>query len=636
MQPQAKIKLIVVSSLFTYSLNVAAVLSCGSGSGVSNSFSLRNSGKSLASMQVQDQDGLGTCYANSLSLALEAELGSPVSYHEIAIRYGVARNASAPRARAVVSTDATTGRRSLINEGGWACEAFNALKQRTPAKICKRNDVPLEHLENPSDQQGVMESLAQFYDALTDFKKSNKTKADQFAPALRELLTSSTASSTNRCVEMLANPNRKAEGMERHIQSYCFDQYLNLQSAVKAEAKYKVLKDALPDVPDNARQRASLQTEIVRFQHKADEARKKIRKLGSMDTDPELTGLEPAEDAAFPRCVLKPGFTQIFKDHVGKVAEEFNRDGNLNPLGSMRKVVDRFLDEKIGRIAGIPSFPKEIFANFEGTPHSEATLQSILRKDLAQAVPSVCRSEITWRAMQNPRLIQETFYRSAGTCLPQNLVDFTTQAFEGLGAISHGAFPARELIDAVTRVDGTLDDFVMGVIGPGCVNNALNIPEALTCDQKVYPLGLSDAEKNGKTPEQVAALARQKSIEHARGYIESSLTASPRGRPVMVSVCTGFLANDTMDSNFNTNCVGGAVNHGYHEMTVIGTRCKNGKIEYQVQNSWGQGCGSYTKLNLDATPPSSTVLYDCNETGGYIWVPEDVLVTNTDKIKKLQ
>ena len=40
-------------------------------------------------MKYQDQDSMGTCYANAMSLVLESKLGTPVSYHQLAMAYGL-------------------------------------------------------------------------------------------------------------------------------------------------------------------------------------------------------------------------------------------------------------------------------------------------------------------------------------------------------------------------------------------------------------------------------------------------------------------------------------------------------------------------------------------------------------------
>jgi hypothetical protein len=59
-------------------------------------------------------------------------------------------------------------------------------------------------------------------------------------------------------------------------------------------------------------------------------------------------------------------------------------------------------------------------------------------------------------------------------------------------------------------------------------------------------------------------------------------------------------------------------------MTVAGLRCSNGKVEYQIQNSWGkyncpkgaQPSGSPLKCEKDK---------DGNDTGRF-WVPEEIMV----------
>ncbi|MBI2522400.1 MAG: hypothetical protein HYV97_18410 [Bdellovibrio sp.] len=636
-----RILVVVLGLVLSILTPVKAELVCGSGTGVSNQSSLRDPGKSLESMELQDQDGLGTCYANALSLAMEAELGTPVSYHEIALRYGVSNaSASGGRSRAVTTTNNDTGEATLFNEGGWSCESFDILRKRRPPTICRRDDIPLERLENSNDQEDVMKKLAEFYDTFSKFKKQKKEKAEKFDEALKEILANANATSSTRCQSLMTDPNRKAIGMQLHLQNYCLEKYTDLQNAMKEVADFTLLRNDLPDNQENKATRDIYLELINSSTEKAGQARAKIRQLGAIDVDPTLTGTVPdmievngESVMQFPSCDLLPKFENILKAHVTHVATAFNNAGELNPAGRMRPVVDQFARANFNAIAGEPNFPAEIFSNSEGSPFSENRLQASLRQDIAQSVPSVCQREIVWRDMQNTETLQNTFYHKAKICLPDDLLFSTVSAFEGLATLNNGAFPAQDFLKAVTKVDGKLDDFMMGIIGPNCAEHAIAIPPALRCDSKDFPITLTSAERRGKNAAKRKELERQKSISFMRNYTETSLNTAPKGRPVMVSLCTAFFQNETHDSDFNrANCSGGIPGHGYHEMSVIGTRCNNGKLEYQVQNSWGQGCGSFTKV----TDTDSIVLYDCNEQGGFAWIPEEVLVLNTDKVKRLQ
>ena len=103
--------------------------------------------------------------------------------------------------------------------------------------------------------------------------------------------------------------------------------------------------------------------------------------------------------------------------------------------------------------------------------------------------------------------------------------------------------------------------------------------------------------------------------------ISSSLDA---GRATVFYACTGFFYDENFSINNDVDRCQTARRHGKHAMAVIGNRCKDGKIQYLVQNSWGNECYYYTNKQLD-----------CQESQGNFWVDEDVLVPNIYHISKI-
>ena len=51
--------------------------------------------------------------------------------------------------------------------------------------------------------------------------------------------------------------------------------------------------------------------------------------------------------------------------------------------------------------------------------------------------------------------------------------------------------------------------------------------------------------------------------------------------PLYISICTGFFNDKTSDSNFKSEC-DSSKKHGSHGVLIIGSRCKNNKIEYTI------------------------------------------------------
>jgi hypothetical protein len=63
--------------------------------------------------------------------------------------------------------------------------------------------------------------------------------------------------------------------------------------------------------------------------------------------------------------------------------------------------------------------------------------------------------------------------------------------------------------------------------------------------------------------------------------------------------------------------------HGYHSVTIIGQECKNGRLRYLIQNSWGE----------DSCPKSSEL--ECLKGRGAFWVESNNLLNNTIRFESM-
>ena len=57
-----------------------------------------------------------------------------------------------------------------------------------------------------------------------------------------------------------------------------------------------------------------------------------------------------------------------------------------------------------------------------------------------------------------------------------------------------------------------------------------------------------------------------------------------------------------------------------HAMAIVGKRCVDGKIQYQVQNSMGKSCALYQKKGQK--------FFECDKETGSFWVGEEKLIKN--------
>ena len=124
------------------------------------------------------------------------------------------------------------------------------------------------------------------------------------------------------------------------------------------------------------------------------------------------------------------------------------------------------------------------------------------------------------------------------------------------------------------------------------------------------------------------AKSQEQYHQQAAARIDATLA---KGLPVGISVCTRFFQNPSsklVQAGSNHFTCGDKkdpaykVGEGSHAVTIIGSRCKNGKQEYLVQNSWGSGC-------------FYSASFECTKRGGF-WAPASVVLNNTRRLSSLE
>ncbi len=128
------------------------------------SIDLSAPGGSFENFRTQDQNGLGTCYANTASAILESILpsNSEVSYLDLAIRYKESTGIS----RAIDS--------SL--DAGYICQTIETAK--ASGGVCPRSDTLFEsyaiHGDKANVSRGILEQLDKVYDSIERMNEDEK------------------------------------------------------------------------------------------------------------------------------------------------------------------------------------------------------------------------------------------------------------------------------------------------------------------------------------------------------------------------------------------------------------------------------------------------------------------------------
>lgn len=123
----------------------------------------------VPSLQVQDQDGMGTCYANQASLLIQNALGPnqrPVSYQQLGMAYAGHRGEvfNTPNTSLVRSND--RGEQSFVTEGGDGCLAFAAAREQGFCDSRSFQRLERSGSDDPSSYQSYyLLMIGQFFDA---------------------------------------------------------------------------------------------------------------------------------------------------------------------------------------------------------------------------------------------------------------------------------------------------------------------------------------------------------------------------------------------------------------------------------------------------------------------------------------
>ena len=153
-------------------------LKCKDTTNIEHSYSLRSPGEPLENMITQNQGSLGTCYANSLALSIEAITGVTPSIQQLSINSTdpgktlIEHRKKEDLDGNIIESD------DLYYEGGHVCQTLNRSKDKT---ICTRESSPIEKYVSAGNK-GVLFSLSLFYDTFSE--NSPLEKKEEFERAM--------------------------------------------------------------------------------------------------------------------------------------------------------------------------------------------------------------------------------------------------------------------------------------------------------------------------------------------------------------------------------------------------------------------------------------------------------------------
>jgi hypothetical protein len=546
---------------------------------------------SLAKAAVQDQDGIGSCFANQASLLLQTIIpeNPNLSYLNLGLYYASDKTIKEKREKG----DKTYTRNSIVEgEGvgsaiytGNTCDTIDAAiarqKATTGGVLCKTEDVALEHsflkegnyLDDGDIQEKSLRQASRYMNAYQktfgniedgERRQEQREKADQFKIALNKFVKNSG------------------------------DAYFSKKCS---EASPEVLTTAI----ENALTRA-LNDNPQCISGKGLSSASACQNFAQMGEVLAMGGISKSSKFAFiqnnkSRASVKKAVAPLFQIKTG--LPDFMK-GLSNALAKS--------DGLTGAPADKEKFAKMIIASI--SPRDLNNIKSDYDR-LALKKMDDCKANNVLGYFKDKKDFLEKAKKDVVLC---NYSELLNSASELAGTMPEKAFRNMTgFIDFITDKAGLkYDDAIMSLIANDCSpEKRITLPATLKCESAPIILDSSDFPGNTISGKAVGM------IKENRAKIMSNLASN---RAVGVDICSKFWATSSYDfhkdsakSKFNTCANTGT--HGFHAVTAIGYRCKNNRIQYLSQNSWGP---NWTLPNKE---------FEIED--GKIWMDEDRMFKNT-------
>lgn len=566
---------------------------------------LDKTGMSLEKDRTQDQDGLGTCYANTASLMLQSRLpGNPeVSYLNLAFMY--AEKVEAPKVR---KNGTDTGLRTkpadkkdddFLIEGGFSCDAINTAKER--GGVCGRADVMLEssiHTANSSVeakvQKDVLAKLTQYYDGVfKDFGREQEEEV-QKKPKRKGWFG-------------FGKKKQEAEEQPEEEKPTKFDDYKVALRNIIQQNKDKFTKEQCmkPDTKNAEAVVENLMARIYQFSENHNNVRNKNystiylagRQLGSTlrMTINGVLKLEHTINADTKKALMDSYVKEISSANPATV--------NVQSafVKALQKVAPKFNEKMFADIGGWSPEDRELFAN-DTDRYVKKNIESCLDK-----------AKLEYFTKDDGLLKDFT----NDTCL----VNYTTHAKNIKELVTTLDKANLKNIDSLYTFlmdlpEMNYEEAMMKMVAPDCPDEKkIKIPENLMCENEsiTYNEGM-------KTPESDAAF-----LNKTKEKLQKTMTESmAKGGGVGISICTEFFAQETAGAFYNKTKECPKIKHGFHAVTMIGYRCQAGKVQYLVQNSWGDWKAAETRFGKE------------NFENGKAWIDEEDIARNVYRLDVLK
>jgi hypothetical protein len=541
--------------------------------------SLRDPGKSLDKMTIQDQDGLNTCYANVTSTILKSVLPDhpTVSYTHAAIMgttRGWQEDWSEPNKKYLNKKNPTDNFTSF----GWVCETVAGLKNAGGACPSSLSSTENKQLWDSGVQQRLFYGLGTYFDQM-NLIKNDPIKFDKLKKDLAlsiEAISVENAAMVEQCEERKSSKFPVFDSAKTLIEAAFYD---HVGEPTKCtEAKTNALKKLL-----------SPQSELGKDRFKIIPSNETLDYFARLiESDPEISK-DLESYVSNPEARLKN-----YPDLIAKFGPKLN-------TALLSLVPDNeFRNECQGTSPG-----QSVFLAGEVTDNSRSFISQIKSNKV-----NPCNE------LLQPYILDEVL--KAKSCLAPTNTDMILSAMYPL--IEMNVAIDQQLLPMLLNPESRYADQIIKAIMPGCLDKTKLVDmKNLACGTFSFcdPTGNFNDNNVYSGPKSGCY-----EFEKAKKMVRTKTFAGiNEGRAIGVAVCSAFLTNPDMKSNFCTSGLPEGEKHASHEMTITGYRCKENRIEYEIVNSWGTSCEDNKNIECQK---------DANgDTTGPSWIKEDALVDNS-------
>lgn len=535
--------------------------------------SLLTEGHSLSSHKIQDQDDLGTCYANTTSVVLKSVLpGNPdISYLHLAVQ---------SKTLSEIPSYTQASGRSFI-EAGKICDAVESIKKIGGACTQQQSFLESNRL-SPSLQAKTLRNLGEYFDALNK-AKSNPAELEKWK---NNVALTFEAMNEERLQSIINCESQKKSGLPLNeaVSKFLNNQYLNM---VDGSTCSNQRLTGLKKLTDNS----------------------SVFEKDRADIKARPEAIEGLSKSLLADPVTKEAINKYSSLNPGKV----NRLDELDAQKAIGKKVSAFFDLNIGPKSSIPSCADhKDKINYDHITVGDTFIRSIKSS----------RSQ-TCAAIDNKSAL-------AAVTANNKCIDPTT-----LKTVLSAVTPLMELgLDIDKRIQGHLANTnptsagqLKNILMPGCYKQEnLVSSQNLSCTDYIPCPHYSYSTKTGPS----SCTDMSTAVRESKRMIFQGLA---NNRALGISVCTSFMKDPFSKTGFCKNKKSGVEDHEFHSMTVSGLRCAQGKVEYQLVNSWGKDdCPSAASL------PNSPVKCDLKngEKTGRFWASEEVLIDSTIGLSEIK